>query len=58
LAGKRKVPETKSLVRSALTISLEGAEEVVEVPPPEEGLLDESPPDVENPEDSEELEEE
>ena len=52
------MPETKSLVQSALTISLEGAEEIIEVPPPEEGLLEESPPDVENPEESEEFEEE
>lgn len=58
LAGKRKVPETKSLVQSALTISLEGGEEVIEVPPPEEGLLEETPPVVENPEEMEETEEE
>jgi DNA topoisomerase-6 subunit B len=58
LAGKRKVPETKSLVQSALTISLEGGEELIEVPPPEEGLLEKTPPDVENPEEIEETEEE
>jgi DNA topoisomerase-6 subunit B len=58
LAGKRKVPETKSLVQSALTISLEGGEEIIEVPQPEEGLLEKTPPDVENPEEIEETEEE
>ena len=58
LAGKRKVPDTKLLAQSALTISLEGAEEIIEVSPPEEGLLEEAPPDIENPEDSDELEEE
>ncbi len=58
LAGKRKVPDTKSMVQSALTINLEGEEELVELPPAEEGILEESPPDVENSEDSENGEEE
>ncbi|MFX1509061.1 MAG: DNA topoisomerase VI subunit B [Promethearchaeota archaeon] len=57
LAGKRKVPDTKSLVKSALTISLEGEEESEEESPAEEGLLQESPPEIEEPEDMEEMEE-
>ena len=53
LAGKRKVPDTKALVESALTIKLEAEEEAEEELPVEEGLLEESPPNVENPDDSE-----
>ncbi|MFX1405012.1 MAG: hypothetical protein ACFE9D_11195, partial [Promethearchaeota archaeon] len=54
LAGKRKVPDTKALVESALTIKLETEEETEEEElPVEEGLLEEAPPDVENPDDFE-----
>jgi len=53
LAGKRKVPDTKALVESALTIKLEAEEEVEEELPVEEGLLEEVPPNVENPDDFE-----
>jgi len=53
LAGKRKVPDTKALVESALTIKLEAEEEVEEELPVEEGLLEEAPPNVENPDDFE-----
>jgi DNA topoisomerase-6 subunit B len=58
LAGKRKVPDTKLLVKSALTITLEGEEEAVEDQPAEEGLLQEAPPEIEEPEDVEDMEEE
>jgi len=46
LAGKRKIPDTTSLVRSALTIALEEGEETkeeaVELPPAEEAVASEA----------------
>lgn len=56
LAGKRKIPDIKAMVQSALTIKLEGEEEEEELTPEEEGLLEEHPPDVEEPEAEEEEE--
>lgn len=48
LAGRRKIPDTKALVKSALTISLKDEEvEEEEVPSPEEeGILTESEPEI------------
>ncbi len=53
LAGKRKVPETQSLVQSALTINLEEEEMIEPSPPEEEGILETSQPDVDEPEEEE-----
>lgn len=56
LAGHRKVPDTKTLIQSALTIKLED-EKVEERPPPtEEGILEVTPPEIIDSEDSDEAE--
>lgn len=55
LAGRRKIPDTKTLIQSALTIKLEDIEELTEEPPPtEEGVLETAPPSTSNQEDSDE----
>ncbi|MFW9984548.1 MAG: DNA topoisomerase VI subunit B [Candidatus Odinarchaeota archaeon] len=55
LAGRRKVPDTKTLIQSALTIELKDEEE--ELPPPaEEGILEVNPPEISDSEDSDEEE--
>jgi DNA topoisomerase-6 subunit B len=47
LAGRRKIPDTKSLVQSALTIKLEEEKEEAEEPTPaEEGILATNPPET------------
>jgi DNA topoisomerase-6 subunit B len=56
LAGRRKVPDTKTLIQSALTIKLEGEEEEVLPPPTEEGILEMNPPEISDSEDSDEEE--
>lgn len=57
LAGRRKVPDTKSLIQSAMTIKLDYEEEEEEAAPPEEGILTEHPPEEESFEDTDEVEE-
>ncbi len=55
LAGRRKVPEIKALVESALTIKIDEEEEEEVIPTPkEEGLLIANPSDGEDQEESEE----
>jgi DNA topoisomerase-6 subunit B len=56
LAGRRKVPETKTLIQSALTINLEDDEEEIPPPPTEEGILEANPPEIIESEDSDEEE--
>lgn len=56
LAGRRKVPDTKALIQSALTIKLEDEEEEIVPPPIEEGILEANPPEISDSEDSDEEE--
>ncbi|MDO8124342.1 MAG: DNA topoisomerase VI subunit B [Candidatus Hermodarchaeota archaeon] len=56
LAGRRKVPDTKTLIQSALSIKLEDEEEEVLPPPAEEGILEANPPEISDSEDSDEEE--
>jgi DNA topoisomerase-6 subunit B len=56
LAGHRKVPDTKTLIQSALTIKLEDEEEEVLPSPTEEGILEVNPPEISESEDSDEEE--
>jgi DNA topoisomerase-6 subunit B len=56
LAGRRKVPDTKTLIQSALTIKLEDEEEEVLPRPTEEGILEVNPPEISDSEDSDEEE--
>lgn len=56
LAGRRKVPDTKTLIQSALTIKLEDEEEEVPPTPIEEGILEANPPQISDSEDSDEEE--
>lgn len=54
LAGRRKVPNTKALIQSAMTIQLVEEEKKDEAPPPEEGILATTEPTSEENPDSEE----
>ena len=54
LAGRRKVPDTKGLIRSAMTIQLVEEKEKDEAQPPEEGILATIEPVSEENPDSEE----
>jgi DNA topoisomerase-6 subunit B len=56
LAGRRKVPDTKTLIQSALTIKLEDEEAEEATPPTEEGILETNPPEISDSEDSDEEE--
>jgi hypothetical protein len=56
LAGRRKVPDTKTLIQSALTIKLEDEEAEEATPPTEEGILETNPPELSDSEDSDEEE--
>ncbi len=56
LAGRRKVPDTKTLIQSALTIELKDEEEEERPTPAEEGILEVNPPEISDSEDSDEEE--